>query len=66
MRIEQARNLNAGDQIISKKTGIIGEVQSLNEHVSWNGNTIMYIGCKVGNGMMNFSHKEVDIFNGLY
>ena len=65
MTINQARNLNTGDRIISKKTGIIGEVQSLNEHISWTGsNTIIYIRCKVGNDIMKFSHKEVDLYNG--
>lgn len=65
MKIGQAKNLMTGDRVISKKTGIIGEVVSLNEYIPWTGgNTIIYIRCRVGNGIMKFSHKEVDLYNG--
>lgn len=60
MTIQEAKKLKKGDKVISKIGNNICEVVSTYEYNPWcGGSPIIYFNCKVGNGDMKFSHKEV-------
>lgn len=61
MTIRQARELECGDNVVSKRTLVVGEVVSVREYQPiLKSNTIVFVECKVGNCVMEFSHKEID------